>query len=348
MDDTFDLLVASLLPSVGPRQVRALAAGPGLAAALRNPAACREVLPDAAVRALAGGQAVARAESERRRALERGLSVIGWHDADYPALLHHTYDPPPVLYARGRLGGAAPAAAVAVVGSRAASPQGLALARGLGRDLAAAGVTVVSGLARGIDTAAHQGALDAQGLTVAVLGSGHDRLYPRENASLAERIAETGAVVTEFPLGTPPLPGHFPRRNRIIAGWARAVVVVEARERSGALVTARLALDEGREVMAVPGHPSHPGAAGTNALLRDGARLVRDARDVSEELGLSPATEEPPGDAILAALGRDVPLSLDELVERVGWSAAELLGRLTALELDQRVRRLPGALFARA
>jgi DNA processing protein len=239
---------------------------------------------------------------------------------------------------------------VAVVGSRAASVQGRTLARALGRDLAAAGATIVSGLARGIDTAAHRGALDAGGRTVAVLGSGLDNVYPPENAELADTIAERGAIVSEFPLGAVPYPAHFPRRNRVIAGWSRAVVVVEAAEKSGALVTARAALEEGREVFAVPGHPSQPGAAGCNQLIKDGAALVRGAADVAREIDLSlpVAPGLAPGDDVLGALRADVPSSLEELGRRSGLETPALLVRLTELELADKVRRLPGALFVRA
>jgi DNA processing protein len=183
---------------------------------------------------------------------------------------------------------------------------------------------------------------------VAVLGSGLDRLYPGENAPLADAIAGRGAVVSEFPLGTGPWKQNFPRRNRVIAGWARGVVVVEAGARSGALSTARAAADEGREVMAVPGHPSQPGAEGTNALLRDGAALVRGAADVLAELGLPPpGPEEDPRDPVLLALVRGAPASVDEIQARCGLPLPDLLARLAGLELADAVVRLPGALFAR-
>jgi DNA processing protein len=250
---------------------------------------------------------------------------------------------------RGRLQAEDAARGVAIVGARAATPAGRSLARALSRDLASAGTTIVSGLARGIDTAAHQGALEGAGRTVAVLGSGIDRIYPPENAALAKRIEETGAVVSEFPLGTPPLPHHFPQRNRIIAGWCRGVVVVEAAARSGALNTARTALDENREVMAVPGHPSQPACEGTNQLLRDGAAFVRDARDVAAELGLELSSENAQAvqDPLLGALRRDAPLSLEDLRAKSGLETPDLLARLSQLELRDEVRRLPGALFVR-
>jgi DNA processing protein len=275
---------------------------------------------------------------------------VGCDEPDYPTWLRRTYDPPAVLYVRGRLLADEGALSIGIVGSRAASPPGIALARGLGRDLASAGATIVSGLARGIDTAAHRGALAGQGRTVAVLGSGLDRIYPPENESLVEAITRTGAVVSEFALGTAPHRGNFPRRNRVIAGWSRAVVVVEAAARSGALGTARAALDEGRDVLAVPGHPSAPLSEGTNQLIRDGAGLVRTAADVAAEVGLlMPVTAEavPPPDPLLSVLRRDVPMSLEDLQAKSGRPIPDLLSELSLLEVADRVRRLPGPLYVR-
>jgi DNA processing protein len=281
-----------------------------------------------------------------------GIRLVAPGDADYPTWLARIYQPPGRLWLRGRLVAGEGERAVAIVGSRAATRAGLAFARLLAADLSRAGLTIVSGLARGIDTAAHQGALDTGGRTVAVLGSALDRLYPAENAALARTIARTGALVSEFPPGTEPWKGNFPRRNRTIAGWARAVIVVEAGERSGALLTARAALDEGRDVMAVPGHPTQPSAAGTNALLRDGAALVRDAADVLSELGLDwipvrePAHEA--ADPLLEALRRGVPTSIEEIALRSALAVPELLARLSTLELAGRLRRLAGGLFVRS
>jgi DNA processing protein len=278
--------------------------------------------------------------------------VVHRGEPDYPDRLGRIHDPPLLLWVRGRLLPAEGERSVAIVGARAATPLGQGFARVLAADLAAAGVTVVSGLARGIDAAAHAGALEAGGRTVAVLGSGIDRPYPSQNAALAEAIARTGALVSEFPPGTTPWKANFPRRNRTIAGWSRLVVVVEASERSGALITARVALEEGRDVMAVPGHPSWPGAAGTNALLRDGAGVVRDARDVLAELGLpapaSPAPNGSPLGALLDALPRGVPRTLDEIAARVPTPLPELLARLSELELSGDVRRTGGASFVRS
>lgn len=354
MDATIDLLTLALLPGVGPRAVRALRQRGALREVLRAAREHAELLPVEALNLLASGRARATAESEWAQATRQGFTLVGLDDAGYPALLREIYDPPPVLYVRGTLPPDDGARDVAVVGSRAASPQGLSLARALARDLATWGACIVSGLARGVDSAAHRGALDGAGRTIAVLGSALDRLYPRENESLAAAIVERGgAVVSEFRLETPPAPGNFPRRNRVIAGWSRALVVVEAAQRSGALVTAREALDAGREVLAVPGHPSFPLAAGTNALIRDGARLVRDARDVAEELGLAVPTSESrvksdKEDAVLGALRREAPQSIEEIQARSGQPLDAVLARLAELELREQVRRLPGALYVRS
>jgi DNA processing protein len=347
LDATFDLLTMTLTPGVSPRHVRELRARGALADAVIH---SDELLPGSARHALLSGEARRRAEAELAKAASLGFRVVGLDEPDYPDLLAKTYDPPPVIWVWGTLRAGEGARSVAVVGSRKASVAGIALARGLGRDLARAGITVVSGLARGIDTAAHQGVLDAAGRTIAVLGSGLDCLYPPENARLAARVAEQGALVSEFPFGTEPFPSHFPQRNRVIAGWGRTVVVAEAAERSGALGTARCALDEGRDVMAVPGHPSQETAAGTNALIRDGAVLVRGAADVLAELGLSAtvlAPEAPADDDVLVALKRDRPTSLEELQARSGRAVPELLQRLSLLEVGDKVRRLPGPLYVR-
>lgn len=281
-----------------------------------------------------------------------GIRLVARHDPEYPAWLARIYAPPPRLWARGRLDAGEGERAVAIVGSRAATRTGLAFARLLASDLAAAGLTIVSGLARGIDTAAHQGTLDAGGRTVAVLGCGLDRVYPAENAALARAIAREGALVSEFPPGTEPWKGNFPQRNRTIAGWARAVIVIEAGERSGALLTARAALDEGRDVMAVPAHPTLPSAAGTNALLRDGAALIRNADDVLSELGLAkPPAGHPMAEhetSLLAVFVRGVPATVEEIAARSALPVPELLARLSELELAGRLRRLPGAFFVRS
>jgi DNA processing protein len=351
METTLSRLTLALLPALTPRGRRDLLARGPLADSLARPDDHADVLSESARTALRTGAARRRAEVERDRAEARGLRVVGSDEPEYPSWLARTHDPPLILFVQGTLAKDEGEGAVAVVGSRAASPLGLAFARALSRDLAEAGVTVVSGLARGVDAAAHRGALEAGGRTVAVLGSGLGRVYPPENQALAGRIAGSGGVVvSEFPLDAAPWKGNFPRRNRVIAGWGRAAVVVEAGDRSGALITARYALEEGRDVMAVPGHPTWSGAAGTNALLRDGAVMVREAGDVLEEIGFAPrpTPQKKTEDDVLAALRRDAPSSVEEIASRCGRGLPDLLSRLGELELARRVRRLPGSLFVRS
>ena len=296
-------------------------------------------------------QARRRARAAVARAAQASLTGIPFGTPAYPPLLREIFDPPPVLWVAGE-----PAAllrpAVAVVGARAASPGSLLVARQLGADLAAREVVVVSGLARGVDSAAHQGALDAGGITVAVLGSGADRIYPPEHAALARDVARRGAVVSELPPGTPPRRHQFPQRNRIISGLVRGVVVVEAGDRSGSLVTARCALEQGREVMAVPGMVVGGRNRGAHRLLRDGAKLVERVDDILEEfpglaaeLAACPGTA--PADPVLAALAPGELAGLDALADATGLDPATLLGRLLELELAGCVRRVIGGRFLR-
>jgi DNA processing protein len=264
-------------------------------------------------------------------------------DQGFPPLLAAIHDPPPALYLRGAGSSSLLSEdAVAVVGARSCSAYGRSVARVLGRDLAAAGLVVASGMARGVDGEAHRGALEADGRTVAVLGCGIDRDYPAAHAELARRIAENGLIVSEYEEGVEPAPWRFPARNRIIAGLCRATVVVEARERSGALITADFALEEGREVLAVPGEITSALSAGTNALLKLGATPVTCAEDVLELFDLAPA------EAATAAVGasaraildrlRDGALTADELVRASGVDPAEVAAALVELELSGRVR----------
>jgi DNA processing protein len=263
-------------------------------------------------------------------------------------LLREIADPPLGLFVRGEL---IDRPTVAIVGSRRATTYGLQVARLLGRELAAAGAVVVSGMARGVDREAHEGALETGGLSWAVWGTGPDRVYPREHRDLAVRLVEAGgALITEYPPGTPPRRQHFPERNRIVAGLATAVVVVEAAARSGALVTARIAVDENREVLAVPGSILSDLSVGPNALLRLGARPVVTARDVIEAVGLEPppvrsaVTDE---DSVLASLPAGDAITIDELVERLGLPAPEVLARILELEIDGRVARQPDGRYRR-
>jgi DNA processing protein len=268
----------------------------------------------------------------------RGIRWLARSDPTFPTALRSIFDPPPGLFLRGD----GPAElldrqAVAIVGARACSAYGSHVARALGRELAAAGLVVVSGMARGVDGEAHRGALEAEGRTVAVLGCGVDRDYPAAHAELARRICASGLVVSEYPPGVEPAPWRFPARNRIVAGLAAATVVVEARERSGALITADLALEEGREVFAVPGEITSSLSAGTNALLRLGATAATSAADVLEPFGLAPAEAAPPelSPPAQAALGRlhEGPASADELVRTLGLDAGAVAAALAELEL---------------
>lgn len=291
-----------------------------------------------------------RASSAIERARAGGFEAVGWSDAAYPAALATITDPPPVLWVRGVVA-ALHGRAVAIVGARAASPYALSVAEQLGSDLAARGVVVVSGLARGVDSAAHRGALAARGTTVAVLGSGVDVIYPAEHAPLARDIAADGAVISEFVPGTPPLPVYFPLRNRIISGLSRAVVVIEAGEKSGSLITARCALEQGRDVLAVPGNVLTGRNRGAHALLRDGAKIVESADDILEELGMptrpSRTGAQSPADPVLACLTPGEPSDLDQIAERTGLSTARLLPRLFELELQGSVERVGGGRFVR-
>jgi DNA processing protein len=264
------------------------------------------------------------------------LTTVRRSDRRYPPLLAQLHDPPAQLYVRGRVE-ALIDPAVAVVGARSCSPYGVQVARDLGRELASAGVVVVSGLARGIDGEGHRGALDAGGRTVAVLGCGIDRDYPRAHADLARRICETGAVVSEYPPGIEPAPWRFPARNRIIAGLCLATVVVEARERSGALITADFALELGRDVFAVPGEITAALSAGTNDLLRQGAAPLLSAGDVLAALGLEPEPRSPPpvsdmAAAVLAVLA-DGGHDADTLARVAERTSGEVAAALVELEL---------------
>jgi len=287
-----------------------------------------------------------------------GLRAVTTLDEGYPGLLRQIPDPPPVLYVRGRLA-AVDAVAVALVGTRRASPYGRAVAERLARDLVAAGITVVSGLAKGVDTVAHRAAVDAGGRTIAVMGNGLDQVYPPENEPLARRIVErdAGALVSEFAPGTPPDAVNFPRRNRIIAGLCPATVIVEAGVRSGALITADFALEQGREVLAVPGSILSPLSAGPNGLLRQGATPVTGVQDILEALGLTP-TQAPPVARPLPLLDADeltvyealggAPRHVDELSRTLGRGAADVSATLAVLELRGLARPVAPMAYVRA
>ena len=302
-----------------------------------------------------------RAEKEFDRSKEKGYSLLTLGDAEYPSFLREIFDPPAVLYCAGRTD-ILERPAVALVGSRRPTPYGRNVAERLARDLSGRGIVVVSGLAVGIDAAGHQGALDG-GQTVAVLGSGLDVPYPRANRRLFERITEEGAVISEFPLGTDPLAANFPRRNRIISGLSRALIVVEAAEKSGSLISAGFALEQGREVMAVPGNITSEVSRGTNGLIKAGAKLVETWKDVAEELPApvreallsreedrqqAPLPLLSSGEAaVRRLLSPESPVHVDELLERTELSISELLTILLSLEIKGVAAQLPGKRYLR-
>ena len=310
-------------------------------------------------------------EIERVRAL--GAEVLLLDDGVYPQLLREIFDPPITLYVRGAWGACLDAPCVAVVGSRRSSTYGQNTAAMLARDLAERGVTIISGLARGIDAAAHRGALEAGGRTVAVMGTGLDQVYPRDHKRLVEEIlAQGGALVSEFPLETPPVPQNFPYRNRVISGLSLGVLVVEASENSGSLITARLALEQGREVFAVPGNITSRNSFGTNYLIKGaGAKLVQQWQDVASELPPEIAARLLPPEpkkkekglaeqlslmpeglteierSVLKSLSSDDPIHIDTLVHASQVSFSELTSALLGLEMRELIRQLPGKCFVR-
>jgi DNA processing protein len=370
-DELAAWLRLALTPRIGNDTARRLLAAFGLPAAVfEQPAAAMEQLASPAQAQALRSEPESLASQlestwqwlqQATEGIERRILTLA--DSDYPSGLLNTADPPLMLYAMGRVRAAWPPA-IAVVGSRNPTPQGLANARQFSRSFAQTGFTVVSGLALGVDAAAHEGALEGaaadQLATIAVVGTGLDRVYPRQHLELAHRIARDGLVVSEYPLGTPPLAPNFPRRNRIIAALSQGTVVVEAALRSGSLITARQAAEQGKDVFAIPGSIHSPQARGCHALLKQGAKLVETAQDVLEELSppaqaapASPdqlvpaqAADKSPEAGLLGALGFD-PVSLDALVARTGVAPAYLQAELLELELQGEVARLPGGLFQR-
>jgi len=337
----------------------------------RTAAAALAALPGIAATAGVEGYEIcplAVAEAEIRKGRSLGARLLCHGEADYPQMLLDLPDAPPILWALGDVS-LLNRPSVAMVGARNASSLGVRMARRLGQGLSGAGFCVVSGLARGIDAAAHAAALEGDGRTVAVMAGGVDVIYPPENAALAADIAAKGCLISEHPPGLEPQARHFPLRNRIVAGMARAVVVVEAAAKSGSLITARAALDYGREVLSVPGHPFDARASGCNMLIRDGAVLVRGTGDVLEALGapglscperevalpVMPGPEVRPRplkdmallhDMILSRLGPS-PLAEDQLLRDLKVSPSDLAPELLMLELDGRIARQPGGLLAR-
>jgi len=353
------------VPGIGGESQRHLLKAFGLPAAIfaAGAPAVRSVIGAELAERLASHDASAGIEAALAWAAEPGNRIVTLADAAYPQALLTTADPPVLLYVKGRAE-LLNHPALAIVGSRNATRQGEANAEAFAASVAAAGLTVVSGLALGIDAAAHRGALGVQGgsgsSTIAVIGTVADRIYPARNEALTRAIVERGCVVSEFPLGTAALPGNFPRRNRLIAGISLGCLVVEAAEKSGSLITARLAAEAGREVFAIPGSIHSPLAKGCHQLIRQGAKLVERAEDILEELNwhkvaatVAPAPtfrDSLPADAAAATVLEhldEVPVSLDALAARSGLTPADLLAMLLSLELEGRVAQLPGGLYQR-
>ena len=366
MDEQFDWIALAAVDGVGPALFLRLlerfeTPGRALAASRADLAGVRG-MSDGVAEALSGAASRRFAEAECRR-LERCTDVrlLTLLDAEYPRRLYETGSAPPLLYLRGTVPVWDPA--LAVVGSRRATRSGLKAAEDLSAAAAGVGLLVVSGLARGIDTAAHRGALTGGGPTVAVLGCGVDLLYPPENRTLAEQIVANGCLLSEFPLSTPPLAEHFPRRNRIISGLSRGVLVVEAAPQSGSLITARYALDQGREVMAVPGPINVPSCRGSNGLIKQGAVLVDSLDDLLVGLGITatPSSAQPslldtrpavplcrltPREALVYELLAQGPRHLDEITTALELTAGEVSAMVLGLELKGLLMQLPGSYYS--
>jgi DNA processing protein len=370
MDSLQDWIALSFVTGIG-RRTAAL-----LIDRLGSPSRCFEAsqrelslsgLKSECIEALKSPEPQRLAEAEIIELDKLGAVCVPLSDDRYPALLRETYDPPIVLYCLGDLAKAMQKPAIAIVGSRRCSSYGQNVASMLARDLAQNGVTIVSGLARGIDSAAHRGALEGGGMTVAVMGTGLDTVYPKENQKLAEEIRNHGALITEFPLTTRPLSQNFPFRNRVISGVVLGVMVVEGAERSGSLITARMAYEQGREVFAVPGNITSSKSFGPNYLIKDGAKLVQTWQDVVEEFPLDlkariltvDRKEPEPGDQplmeelvlsevesqVLGLLKPDEAIHIDQLIGASQLSSPELMGALLKLEMLDRIRQLPGKCF---
>jgi DNA processing protein len=371
-------IALNMTPGVGPRAATKLLERFGSAeavfAATRAELEQLRLKPEA-VESIMARDLFERAADEIERVRSMGADLLLLDDGVYPQLLREIFDPPVTLYVKGEWATCLEQPCVAIVGSRRSSTYGQNTATMLARDLAQRGITVISGLARGIDAAAHKGALEAGGRTVAVMGTGLEQVYPRDHRRLAEEILEKGgALVSEFPLETPPAPQNFPYRNRVISGLSLGVVIVEAAENSGSLITARLALEQGREVFAVPGNITSRNSFGANYLIKGaGAKLVQQWQDIVAEMPpeiaarllppeprekgandeLTKQLELAPGDlsnaeqAVWRLLSADAPLHIDALAEETRLSVPELTGALLALEMRDLVRQLPGKCFVR-
>lgn len=371
--DLADWIALNMVRGVGPRTANQLLSRYGSPAgvfAASRLALQKEGLKPETIQELQDSSILEKANAEIERLEKLNAQVITLEDDQYPDLLREIHDPPIALYVRGDLQKALERPALAVVGSRRCSTYGVNVAESLSRDLASHGLTIVSGLARGIDAGAHRGALETNGQTIAVVGTGLETTYPKEHKKLEEQIIANGAVVSEFPLGTPPLPQNFPYRNRILSGLCFGVLIVEASEHSGSLITARLAYEQGREVFAVPGNITSQTSFGPNFLIKDGAKLVQIWRDVVDELpreakeklfGIErPATSNAKSNVqpifeavdlsdgerkILEILSVDVPAHIDQLLISSEMTSSDLMTALLGLEMKDRIRQLPGKSF---
>jgi DNA processing protein len=370
-NSTLDWIALSFVTGVGSRTAALLIDRFG------SPSACFDLnsgeleaagLKRASIAALNSQTTREKAAEQLEELSKLGADVLTLADSRYPDLLRETYDPPIVLYIKGDFEKAMAQPALAVVGSRGCSTYGRNVAEMLSRELAERGITIVSGLARGIDSMAHRGAIDGGGMTIAVMGTGLDSVYPKENRKLADMIVEHGALITEFPIATPPLPQNFPFRNRVISGLSLGVLLIEGAERSGSLITARMAYEQGREVLAVPGNITSSKSFGPNYLIKDGAKLVQTWRDVVEELPMEiktailasePATTgarqlsmdqvalSEPERTALSSLRDDEPTHIDQLISATRLSSGELMNALLTLEMQDRIKQLPGKLFVK-
>ena len=361
MEDRKYWVAFSRIPSIGTVRMRLLeAAFPSLREAWEAPESALKSagLPPNVLKQVTSRRPDIDPDREMDLLQRAEVNAVTWHDAGYPAALKEIYDPPPVLFHKG---GFTPedVCGVAVVGTRRASAYGREACAHLVKDLAAAGVTVISGLARGIDAIAHTTALEAGGRTIAVMGSGVDVIYPADHKRLAQRVAETGALVSEYPLGTRPDSRNFPRRNRLLSGLSLGVLVVEAPMDSGVMHTVRFALDQGRDVFAVPGSVFSPTSLGANRLVQDGAKLVTDAADVLEELNVTRLAQQPvlPGIAPLPApegieaevlqhLGAE-PMHIDEVRRQSALPVANVSSTLSLLEIKGLVKQVGGMRYIR-
>ena len=353
-EETLAWLRLTLVPGVNRNEQRALlkAFGSPAGATRASHPAIAKVIDEPAARSFVAGPRAALIEATLRWIEQPGCSLVVLGEARYPKAFLNIADPPTAFYAQGRVD-LLNAPAFAIVGSRNATPQGLRDAEAFALELSQVGLTIASGMAIGIDAAAHRGGLAGEGSSIAVLGTGPDIVYPRRNRDLAHELAQRGCLITEFALGSPSVAGNFPQRNRLISGLSRGVLVVEASmPRSGSLITARCAADQNRDVFAIPGSIHSPLSKGCHWLIKQGAKLVENADDVLEELGIAPKCEQParkPGqkpDPLLDAIGF-APASIDQLAQRSSLDAATLAARLSRLEIEGRVEALAGGWFQR-